>query len=211
MDCESVGLVLHEFVDGMLSEHDRAAVEEHVASCSSCEEHLRELRALDEAMHDLGEVEPPAAMMWEALSRRIADEATTTDEATVTGEPVETEQVLSWLDRLIDPIIAHWRIFGPTMVTAVVLLGFWVPFVFEPGSPTALFVNCTDLGQQIDEMGSKAQLSIMADAFEVATREARWAMIDEEFSEGRDSSLSLFDYSFDENSGTVDDTIRGLD
>jgi hypothetical protein len=55
---------------------DRRRAERHLVGCAGCRERLGRQRAALEALHALGQVEPPAASggsLWPALERQIAE------------------------------------------------------------------------------------------------------------------------------------------
>lgn len=62
MSCQAFEEMLSAYIDGELSDADRQAVEEHLATCDSCKQALMEIRAVKIALQSLPQVEPPAEL-----------------------------------------------------------------------------------------------------------------------------------------------------
>src|SRR5216684_6374260 len=71
MYCEQVQNLLSGFHDRELNSADRAAVEGHLATCTSCAAELAAIAELGEMARMLCEPEPPAGL-WQQLAHRLA-------------------------------------------------------------------------------------------------------------------------------------------
>jgi len=58
MKCAGIKEILSQYIDGMLGDRERAALEEHLSTCENCREELDSLRAL---VQELGALEPVKA------------------------------------------------------------------------------------------------------------------------------------------------------
>ncbi|GMU20794.1 MAG: hypothetical protein AMXMBFR13_08900 [Phycisphaerae bacterium] len=75
MNCENIKDRLGAYLDGELAPHDMAAVEDHVASCASCETALTGLRRLIDqlaAADDLETAQAPADA-WDQIDQRLTE------------------------------------------------------------------------------------------------------------------------------------------
>src|SRR5579872_484434 len=61
---------LSDYLDGELSDGERAAVDAHLASCPSCAATLRDLERVVERAHALPSA-PPADDLWPGIAGRI--------------------------------------------------------------------------------------------------------------------------------------------
>src|SRR6266702_1847893 len=61
---------LSEYIDGTLPERERAALEEHVASCAECRTTLAELRRVVARAAALDD-RPPTTNIWPGIAARI--------------------------------------------------------------------------------------------------------------------------------------------
>ncbi|MGF7186218.1 hypothetical protein GGQ84_002312 [Desulfitispora alkaliphila] len=59
MSCEKTKELLSPYIDGVLSEDERLDIEDHLASCVSCQEELEDLQAIINMTKTLPPVEPP--------------------------------------------------------------------------------------------------------------------------------------------------------
>ena len=73
--CKEHALALSAFVDGELTERERAALIEHMDSCEGCREHLAELMAMHAAFADLEEYDAPDGFA-ESVMERLHEEST---------------------------------------------------------------------------------------------------------------------------------------
>src|SRR5262245_23491823 len=71
MNCEQIQSLLGAFHDRELKSADRAAVEEHLATCTVCAAELAAIAELGEMVRTLCEPEPPAGL-WQQLGDRLA-------------------------------------------------------------------------------------------------------------------------------------------
>ena len=67
MTCRQVVQLLTDYLDGALSEADRARVEEHLAGCDACTAFLAQLRTTGRIVAGLAAVEVPAALRADLL------------------------------------------------------------------------------------------------------------------------------------------------
>ncbi len=63
INCTEFEIVLADYVDGTLPSAERAAVEEHVASCEGCAEFMREVTGAVSFLEHAPEVLPPAELI----------------------------------------------------------------------------------------------------------------------------------------------------
>lgn len=73
--CEEHALALSAFVDGELTEQERAALIEHMDSCEGCREHLAELMAMHAILDGMEEYDAPADFT-EGVMERLHKETT---------------------------------------------------------------------------------------------------------------------------------------
>jgi anti-sigma factor RsiW len=67
MTCRQVVQLLTDYLEGALSEADRARVEEHLAGCDGCTAFLTQLRTSERVVAELATVEVPAALKADLL------------------------------------------------------------------------------------------------------------------------------------------------
>ncbi len=60
---------LSEYIDGSLPAGEKAAIEEHLETCTTCSDALRELQKTIEHIETVGEVEPPAWMTQKIMAK----------------------------------------------------------------------------------------------------------------------------------------------
>lgn len=72
MSCEDMNDRLHEYIDGELSQFERAQVETHLRRCASCAEELRLLRQTVALLADLDEMDVPASFRPQLMARVAA-------------------------------------------------------------------------------------------------------------------------------------------
>jgi len=63
MTCAQLEILLCDYVDGALAPADKAAVEEHLATCVACAEMARDSAAAMEFIGRVADVEPPPALV----------------------------------------------------------------------------------------------------------------------------------------------------
>ncbi len=66
---------LSEYIDGSIAAEEREAVEEHLKTCASCSDALRELRKTIEHIKSLEEVDSPAWMTQKIMAKVRSEEA----------------------------------------------------------------------------------------------------------------------------------------
>lgn len=69
MNCSSVKRLLPGYVDGSLSDDERALVERHVLSCPACAKDLEGLKTTMTLLHNLKEVDPPPWFTQKIMAR----------------------------------------------------------------------------------------------------------------------------------------------
>jgi hypothetical protein len=72
MKCDLPFELLSAYLDGELSEQERARVEMHLKDCAACREHLSTLQRIDEEVRD-GLFEEPSREFTFGLKRRVVD------------------------------------------------------------------------------------------------------------------------------------------
>ena len=77
-NCEEFAPLLSAFVDGALTENERAAVLAHVSGCAACRARLDELFALHDALGALEEPEVPADLSAKVMAAVRAEKAAQT-------------------------------------------------------------------------------------------------------------------------------------
>jgi hypothetical protein len=95
MKCADLEILLCDYVDGTLSDSERATVELHLRGCASCREVVDDARAAIAFMERAAEVEPPPALV-----NKILFEARAGDNA-----PVKKNAGRSWLAKFFEPIL----------------------------------------------------------------------------------------------------------
>lgn len=73
--CEEFAPLLSAFVDGELTEEERAELRAHVMECEACQKLLGEMTALHEAFGALGEEEVPAGFTEGVMAAVRAEKA----------------------------------------------------------------------------------------------------------------------------------------
>ena len=69
MKHEEIRHKLSEFIDGAITAGEKAAIEQHLKTCTECSEALRELRKTIEHIHAIEEVESPAWMTQKIMAK----------------------------------------------------------------------------------------------------------------------------------------------
>jgi hypothetical protein len=69
MKHEEIRHKLSEFIDGAVTPHEKADIEQHLKTCSECADALRELKKTIEHIHEIEEVESPAWMTQKIMAR----------------------------------------------------------------------------------------------------------------------------------------------
>ncbi|NLE12138.1 MAG: hypothetical protein GX628_00520 [Clostridiales bacterium] len=79
MKCKSVKDLLFEYIDGALSESERAHIEEHLAGCAECRAELELCRKTLSAISDTRGIDFASGSIVSSVMKRIADEGITPD------------------------------------------------------------------------------------------------------------------------------------
>ena len=77
MECRKLRRILHEYIDGRLSERKARLVEEHIRDCSGCAAEIDSLKEMRSLLRTAGEVKMPDAYWdtyWDRLEKRLPDE-----------------------------------------------------------------------------------------------------------------------------------------
>lgn len=103
LECRDIEGLMMDWLYNELDQTDTAEFQDHLSSCSSCEEELESLKATREAFSQLPSEEPPAS-----VSAILLHEAAKSAPAAA-REPVETDSggFWAWLVGLFQPIAAH--------------------------------------------------------------------------------------------------------
>ena len=59
MQCSEIRELLSEYIDDVLDEKEKSAIEEHIRTCSTCFQEMTDLQETVNLLHSLGEVTPP--------------------------------------------------------------------------------------------------------------------------------------------------------
>jgi hypothetical protein len=95
MKCSDLEILICNYVDGTVSEAERATVELHLASCEACREMVADCRAALSFIERVEEVVPPPALVNKILFE-VRNGA---------GDPVAKRGVLAWVRRLFEPLL----------------------------------------------------------------------------------------------------------
>jgi len=110
---------LSDYLDGSVSAQEKALIEEHLKTCTECDQALLELQKTIELVKNIEEVQPPDWMAQKIM-------------ATVRAEAAEKK---SFLQRLFFPL----SIKLPIQAVAVVFLTITVVYMYRGVQPTAPF------------------------------------------------------------------------
>ena len=110
MECTFIQELLSEYIDGTLNAKDRAAVENHISACKSCEEDLVSLTEMVEKLHAIDPVKAPADFL-EKIHERMASRFS--------------------LNRIIRKLFIPFRIKIPLELAAAATITILVFFVFN--------------------------------------------------------------------------------
>ena len=193
MDCDRATPLVHDFVDGILADAERSPLEEHLASCGDCADLADSLRSMAAAFASLPEVEPPAERMWAGLQSRLSAER-----VLAAARPTLVERV----HRLVVGV-GGWRVLAPTLATAVVLMGIWVPAHLS--GDAVIFLASEAVVRTVDDVVSDAQLDVAAAAVDEAASAARWRMLETAFTESPGQGMGLWDGPAPGGSATMDE------
>jgi len=69
MNCHDIQQKLSAYIEGIIPPEERMLIEEHLKSCSTCNESLVDLKRTMSYIHDLEDVEPPAWLREKVMSR----------------------------------------------------------------------------------------------------------------------------------------------
>lgn len=181
MDCDRAMPLVHDLVDGILTEAERSSLDEHLASCGDCAALAADLRSMAGAFAALPEVEPPVERMWSGLQSRLS------------AERVRAASRPTFLERLHRLVagVGGWRVLAPTLATAVVLMGIWVPAHLS--GDAVIFLASEAVVRTVDDVVSDAQLDVAAAAVDDAASAARWTLLEAAFTEAPGQSMGLWD------------------
>lgn len=193
MDCERAQPLVHDLVDGILEDVERPSVEAHLASCGDCADLAADLRSMAAAFAALPEVEPPAERMWSGLQSRLSAER-----VLAASRPTFLER----LRRLVASV-GGWRVLAPTLATAVVLMGIWVPAHLS--GDAVIFLASDAVVRTVDDVVSDAQLDVAAAAVDEAASAARWRMLEDAFTEAPGQGMGLYDVPGPAGSATMNE------
>jgi len=110
--CERYAALAQDFVDGGLTDRDRADLDRHVAVCLPCRALLADLQEISRAAGDLPR-HTPRPEVWSRIARRIADERAGRPQPFWTGARVMLAMAATlvvavsasvWLVRLASPV-----------------------------------------------------------------------------------------------------------
>lgn len=118
MQCQVVLEILSPYLDGLLDPAEHAAVEKHLAHCSSCRLELEELRSCMSLLHDLPELSPPAGFRA-GLMEKI-DKLPT---------PTEVPVQKRWFDRVTQVTRHSW--YRTAAVAAVMVMALGVTSLWD--------------------------------------------------------------------------------
>ena len=114
---------LGDYLDGDLPVARRALVDAHLDACTDCASHLHELRAALDALHSLGDPEPPPGLADAVLARIAAGE----------GRPGVLARLLGGM-----PWDLRSRLATPALVlVSAAILVLWLRPAFGPLAPSA--------------------------------------------------------------------------
>jgi anti-sigma factor RsiW len=109
---------LQELLDGELAPAERAAVEAHVATCTTCQEQLADLRVLDGALRDAA----PKISLDENFDARLFSQITAHDEA---RRIAARQRAQAELESQLAQLTQNWRrrfgIVLPSIVAGIAL------------------------------------------------------------------------------------------
>ncbi len=115
MDHNDIRHKLSEYLDGAVSDKDKAEIELHLKSCTICSDALEELRKTVEQVRQIEEVEPPT---W--MTRKIMAKVR-----------VEAEVKKSWYQQFFFPISVKL----PIQAVAVLFLAITAYYVYQNINP----------------------------------------------------------------------------
>ena len=104
MKCTDLESLLCDYVDGTLSNAEKATVELHLEGCPACRELVADSRAVVSFMEKAADVEPPAALVNQILF----------EVRTGKSSPVKKSGAArSWISKLLEPVLqplisAYW-------------------------------------------------------------------------------------------------------
>ena len=129
MKCTDLEALLCDYVDGVLSESERATVELHLAACADCRELVADCRAALQFMDTAADVEPPPALVNAILFEVRSGSST----------PVRKSGAKSWLGRLFEPILQPKFAMGMAMtILSFSMLGRVAGIPVRPFRPSDL-------------------------------------------------------------------------
>jgi anti-sigma factor RsiW len=69
MNCENIRELLNAYIDGILSDKDRAVVESHLQTCNDCRNELDELKAAIKLVRGMDRIVPPPWFAEQVMSK----------------------------------------------------------------------------------------------------------------------------------------------
>jgi len=120
MKCNDFQQKLSDYIEGIISFEERMIIEEHLKSCSTCNESLADMKRTMSYVHDLEDIEPPAWLREKVMSR-IKTET----------EPTETEPKRGFFQKLFYPL--HIKL--PLEAVAVVFIAVTALYIFKTIQP----------------------------------------------------------------------------
>jgi hypothetical protein len=97
MHCDDMLPLVEKLADGECTEPEKIRAEAHLAECTSCQEHLRFLQALPEAVRQAPLPEPPGAY-WDVLPRKVM--------ARIREE--SSQEHRGWVSEILAPARLRW-------------------------------------------------------------------------------------------------------
>jgi hypothetical protein len=73
MKCKDFQQKLSDYIEGMIPSEERMIIEEHLKSCSKCNESLEDLRKTIDYVHSLEDIKPPAWLTQKVMAKIKAD------------------------------------------------------------------------------------------------------------------------------------------
>lgn len=113
MECSRVSELFSEYIDGLLDEHTRQRVEEHLAGCAGCAEELRELRSCVGLLHSLDTVRAPADFLDKVHER------------------IDLVERISWWERVKKRFVRPWPVRIPLKVAGLAMATLLIVFIYH--------------------------------------------------------------------------------
>ena len=127
MKCRRAKTLIFNFIDGMINDSDRAALEEHLGDCASCEATATGLTKSLDLLHRAPQVQPDENFNWK-LRLAIGRERDAATRRTV----VQHTWIKAWNTRFAVSAAATFAV--------VIAAGFFTVGSFDPTDGTTAFV-----------------------------------------------------------------------